>query len=392
MRATARRGLVRALLEWAASPDRDGYTPVDLVAREYNDRELQHVFDAGLAPLLHHAARDRLGALSPRWVEALKAAELMARFTHGAQRESAGQVVDVCAGLGAPVTLLKGISIAYQCYPAPHLRPMGDVDVLLSVRDASRVESALLDLGYAHNSDWIGGEDEPHGAPLRDPHRDVWIEPHTALFPRDAPINGGLLFSPGAVAGKSIATTFHEQPVLRLSDELQLAYIACYWLRDIVRNGTHPTFAIPLFDALFLLRTSAQTLDWDALLASLDSELAVASLHLLLAHVRTYGFDEMLAPILPRLAARQRILGAAELRIMHRLLDASLVEGRRFMGAFGERHKMIESTVLDTLLTPDAFVRKLAVLPWNLVFPPRVPERYSLRFHKGRMARFFRGG
>jgi hypothetical protein len=185
---------------------------------------------------------------------------------------------------------------------------------------------------------------------------------------------------------------FDERPVLRLTDELQLAYIASYWLRDIARNGTHPTFLMPLFDAIFLLRSSAHALDWDALLASLDNELAAASLYLLLVEASTHGFDETLAPILPRLAARQRIFGAAELRIMHGMLDDCLIEGRRFMGAFGERHPRIETTVLDTLLTPAPFVRKLAVLPWNLVFPPSVPQRYSLRFHTRRMVRFFRGG
>ncbi|MFO1303207.1 MAG: nucleotidyltransferase family protein [Burkholderiales bacterium] len=387
------RGLMRALLGWAAggrfSLEAGRFEGEDA---DRGDRQLRHVVDAGLAPLAYHAARDQLQTLPSCWVEILKAADVTARFTHAARRETAVQVIDTCRGLGIDVTLLKGISIEDQCYPVPHLRPMGDVDLLLPARDAARIESALLDLGYARKPDWIDGEGEPHGAPLRDPHRDVWIEPHTALFHRDAPVNAGRLFGPETVASMSIASTFNERPVQRLRDELQLAYIACYWLRDITNNGTHPTFVIPLVDALLLLRSSARTLDWDALLGSIDNDLAAASLYLLLAEASAHGCEEVLAPVLPRLAARQRILGAAELRVLHRMLDASLVDGKPFMGAFGRRHPMIETTLLDTLLTPEAFIRKVAKLPWNFVFPPRAPERYSLRYQAARMARFVRGG
>ena len=51
---------------------------------------------------------------------------------------------------------------------------------------------------------------------------------------------------------------------------------------------------------------------------------------------------------------------------------------------------MVESTVWDTLLVPAPFVRKLLCLPWNLVFPPRVPERYRLDYHIGRVVKLFR--
>ena len=384
------RGLLNALFAWAASGHDARENGLGSLVRECNDREVDHVVAAGLGPLLRYAVGEELETCSMDRRGALKAAEITARFTYGAQRESAVQVVDVCARLGVPVTLLKGVSIADQCYPAPHLRPMSDVDVLVPARDALRVESALVDAGYVRKPDWTDGDGEPHGAPLRDPRRDVWIEPHTALFHRDAPVNAGALFCPASVTSRSAASTFEERPVLRLSAELQLAYIACYWLRDITRNGMHPTFVVPLFDTLFLLESSARTLDWEGLLGSLDNELAAASLYLLLARAKAYGFDETLAPVLPRLAARQRIFGAAELWVMDRMLDACLVEGKRFLGAFGAKHPMIESSALDTLQMPMPFVRKIAMLPWNLVFPPRVPERYRVRYHAARMARFFR--
>lgn len=391
-RSATRRGLTRALLAWAAGVHPAGEAGQCLdVEGEIDDRQLRHIVDAGLAPLLHHAAHDRLEIIPARWHDVLKGAELTARFVHGALCDSATQVIDVCRDVGAPVTLLKGISVSDQYYPAPHLRPMGDVDLLLSERDCPVVESVLLRKGYTRMANFHVGEGEPHGAPLLDPQRSVWIEPHTALFHMNAHVNANSLFAPVNVARRSIASTFHGRPVLRLSDELQLAYIASYWLRDISRNRMHPSFLVPLLDALFLLNASAESLDWDGLLDSLDNEMAIASLYVLLVQVKQYGFDDHISPVLPRLAAMQRIVGAAELRIMGSLLDACLVDGKQFMGSFGGRHPMIESTIVDTLLTSNLFARKVLALPWNFVFPPRVPERYSAGYQAGRIARLLRG-
>jgi hypothetical protein len=358
---------------------------------EVDDPQLQYIVDAGLAPLLHHAMRDGLAVVPARWHDDLKSAELTARFTYSALCDGANQVIDLCRDIGVPVTLLKGISISDQCYPVPHLRPMGDVDVLLPERDCRSIESTLLGRGYTPMADFVMSEGAPHGAPLCDSHGRVWVELHTALFHKDASVNANSLFSPASVASRSVASTFHGRSVLRLSDELQLVYIACYWLRDMAHNGAHPSLLIPLIDALYLLRRSARSLDWDGLLESLDNEMAIASLYLLLVQVRRYGFDENISPVLPRLAVRQGIIGAADLKVMNSLLDACLVDGRRFLGSFGDRHPMIESTVMDTLLTSGPFARKLLSLPWNLVFPPRVPDRYSVGYHTGRIVRLLRG-
>ncbi|MFO1311045.1 MAG: nucleotidyltransferase family protein [Burkholderiales bacterium] len=390
----SRRGLARALLAWVAQSFNDGGQDraLALGPGDAGDHDLAHILDTGLAPLLHHAVRDRPGVVPGHWREVLTSAELTARFAHQALRDSAADLIDVCRSAGVEVTLLKGISIADPCYPAPHLRPMGDVDVLLSERDCATVRSALLDLGYAPMEGWRDEGGEPHGAPLCDPRRRVWVEPHTALFHRDARVNDSLLFTPAHLARSSVASTFDGRPVLRLSDELQLTYIACYWLRDVSRNGVHPTYLIPLLDALLLLKASGRALDWDRLIGDLDNELAAASLCVLLNEVRRFAFEDVLAPVIPRIAARQRILGDLDLRVLHRIVDACLLEGRRFMGSVGARHPMIERTVMDTLLVPGPFARKLAALPWNLVFPPRDPERYSLRYHRMRVARLLRGG
>jgi hypothetical protein len=388
-RSTPHRGIAAALLAWAAGAHGDGRTLAN-ESPEDAARQLQHAVDAGLAPLLHHAARHGLEGIPADWHDVLKGAEMTARFTHAALRESASHVIDVCSEVGAPVTLLKGISISDQYYPAPHLRAMGDVDVLVPDRDFAQVESRLIALGYVPQPGFETGEGEPHGAPLFDPRRRVWVELHTALFHQDAPVNANALFRADNVARRSVASRFDGRSILRLCDELQLVYIASYWLRDLTRNRMHPALLIPLFDAIFLLRASGRTLDWDALIESLDNEIATASLYLLLVQLRKYGFDEGLAAVVPRLAARQRIVGDSELRILNFLLETFLVDGKKFMGSFGRRHPMIESVVMDTLLARGAFAGKVLSLPWNVFFPPRVPERYSVGYQTARIARLLK--
>ena len=352
---------------------------------------MQHVVEAGLGALLHHATRDCLGRAPPAWRDALKSAELTAQVITGNLRDTADEIVDACQALAVAVTLLKGISISDQHYPAPHLRPMGDIDILVPERDSQLVESAILRLGYIPMSGFQLDEDSYHGVPLFHPERAVWVEVHTGLFPNTSRLRRNGLFGPANVAAHSITSSYDGRPVFRLTDELQLVYIASYWLRDVSMHGVHPSFVIPLLDAIYLLKASRQTLDWDGLLGWLDNDMATASLYIMLAYLYRCGLDESASPILSRLASRQNIIGARELRIIDVMLDTYLLGGRKFMGSFGDRHPMIEPTVWHSLLAPGPYAGKLVSLPWNLVFPPWIEDRYSMRYQRGRFARLLRG-
>ena len=78
------------------------------------------------------------------------------------------------------------------------------------------------------------------------------------------------------------------------------------------------------------------------------------------------------------------------MRIIDFMLETYLVGGRTFMGSFGDRHPMIESTVWNTLLAPGSLAGKLLSLPWNLVFPPWIHDRYHLGYQMGRITRLLR--
>ena len=62
--------------------------------------------------------------------------------------------------------------------------------------------------------------------------------------------------------------------------------------------------------------------------------------------------------------------------------------GRPFTRWFNDWHATI---VLNTMLAPGSHAAKLLSLPWNLAFPPPIPDRYSMRYQLGRIARLLRG-
>ncbi|MEP6942065.1 MAG: nucleotidyltransferase family protein [Betaproteobacteria bacterium] len=373
------------LLRYAAA--RPGATGAVTRSKVDLDRQFQHLRDAGLAPLLQCAVSEGALTVPVEWSELLLAESLTAQVRHGALIDAAKDVVDVCDRLGVPVTLLKGISISDQFYPAPYLRPMGDVDVLVAAAERSRVEAALIALGYRQHANPDQHPAAHHGAPLFDPRRRVLIEVHSALFPGDDALLQNTLFSLTNVSMHSIASMFHGRSVRRLDGELQLAYLASSWLRNLSRNGFHATLVPPLFDAVYMLRAGGTSLRWDTAFEWLDNELARCALYLMLRYVDRLELDDSARPILPRLLASQKRVGPVELRIIDSMMDSYLVGGAAFTRLFNPWHSTI---VLNALLEPRPSVVKLGLIARNIAFPPGIEGARTLAYQLGRIARFLR--
>jgi len=312
---------------------------------EVDEREIQWIVEGGLGPLLYRATRDNVDRAPVTWRDALLSADLSAQVRHAGVIDTANEVIDLCRDIGTRVTLLKGISISDQYYPAAHLRPMGDIDILVPGDVRESVESALLLHDYRPRPDYEVVEGAHHGIPLCHPRTHVWVEIHTALFPETEDRYCGQLFKPAHVAAHSVDSTFHGRSVNRLSDELQLVYIAYSWMRDLTNHKIHPSFLASLFDAVYLLKASRATLDWNGLVDWLCGDMPVASLYVTLGYLARHGATQPAPSTLSRLASRQSIVGPLQLRLIHTMLDRYLIGGR----------------------------------PWQLVLPPPVPGRYSLR-------------
>lgn len=339
--------LALELLRYAATDSASN--PADeLVSplHEVDDRQIRWVIDGGWGPLLYRATRGNDDRVPAAWRDVLLSAELTAEIRHGNLIDTACEVIDACHDIATPVTLLKGISISDQYYPAAHLRPMADIDILVPVQACQSVESALLCRGYIRRPDYEPGEGAHHGVPLLHAERRVWVEVHTALFPEHEELLSDRLFRLSQLADQSIASTFHGKAVYRLTDELQLVYIAASWIRDLTLSKIHPSFVTSLLDAVYLLRASRQTLDWESLFGWLDNTMAMASLHVLLTYLSRHELVGLSSPpIISHLTASQNLVGGLGMRIIHATLDHYLLGGRS----------------------------------WNLALPPPVPGRYNVR-------------
>jgi len=197
-------------------------------------------------------------------------------------------------------------------------------------------------------------------------------------------LGNDVLFGPARIAARSVGSTFQGRRVHRLRDELQLAYIASSWVRDLSSTGIHPSLVLSLLDAVYLLRSSRDSFDWEKLVVDLEeSELAAASVYLMLAYLCRHGLAACEARVLSRIASRQRIVGAWERWIIEILLDSHLGGGLLAPVVSG----WTTLIVLNTLLERGSRLRKLFALPWNIVFPPFLQDRYTIGFHARRFAR-----
>ena len=322
--------------------------PQDAAARDVrllegvDDREIQWALDAGLGPLLYRASRD---SVLVDWRDALLSADLTARVRHGNLVDTAKEVVDICQEMQICPTLLKGISISDQHYPVAHLRPMGDIDVLIPADSYGSVEAALLRRGYLRKPDFRVSRGARHGVPLAHPERRTWVELHTALFDDDSLVDS--VFRISNVTAQCVPSTFHGRRVYRLANELQLLYIASCWIGDLARYDIeiHPSCVPPLLDVLFLLKASRKELDHSRLAVGAGSETALASLYVMLAYLARHGLDQESHRLSRVLASGQRIVGPLQLEIIHAVLDRYLIGGRL----------------------------------WNVPLPLPVPGRYSAR-------------
>jgi hypothetical protein len=322
-----------------------------------DERQFRWAMDGGLGPLLHRAAALHIEAIPAAWREALLAADLTARVRHGSLIDTTLDILAVGERLGIEVTLLKGISVSEQFYPAAHLRPMSDVDVLIPATAYARLEAGLLERGYGRlpYSDLAGHH---HGAPLRHRRRRTVVELHTALFPQSAPLHGHV-FGRVHVETQTRVAPYHGRPARRLSDELQLVYIAASWFNDMTKGRFHPSFLASLFDGVFLMKACGRALDWNGLPDWIDNDMVKASLYAMLSYLPRFGVEPAPPAMLARLADNRGRVGPIQRRLIHAALDRYLIGARA----------------------------------WPFPWPPPVPGRYSplYQFEKRILGRLHEG-
>jgi len=318
------------LLLRAAAEDR-----TDLALGDFRAEQIRWAVDSGLGPLLRRATTGDLDARkSPLW-PLVESADLTARVMAGERLDAAAELIRACEGRTPPLTLLKGISICEQVYPEPHLRFMGDIDVLAESTGAPIVEACLLDLGYQRRSKYPSEfyETHHHLTPLFHPHTRVWVEIHRGLFPVHSRVGAERAFGLANVAAELRPSTFRTRPVNRLSDELQVVYIASHWAFGLRRVGG----IVGMLDLIYLLGRG-RALRWQRIFDWLDGSLASTYVYVLLSYLSGRRLIALAPDVLGELFARQRSFGHANLKVLHTLLDRYVTEGREFGALVSERN------------------------------------------------------
>src|SRR5262249_40562406 len=231
-----------------------------------------------------------------------------------------------------------------------HLRPMRDIDFLVAEADLPTVESLLLKLGYSrpYQRPLRAGDKLHHGSPFFHRQRGIWVEVHWGLFSSLSKFGTEKVFRSEHFTTQFRPSTFQGREVTRLSDELQLVYIASHWNRDY--NIVDVLGAmIAMLDIIYLLENSKGTLHWERILDWLHSSAAALPLYLLLTYLRRCHLIEVAPEVLRELSCRQRSLGKLSLLLTHALIDRYLVDGRS-PGPIRSLRNL--SLLWDTLLLP----------------------------------------
>ena len=281
------------------------------------------------------------------------------------QIEATAEIVDAC-GARVVVTLLKGISLSDRDYPAPYLRPMRDIDLLVPEGAVCEVQQTLLGLGYREHPEERVESYGHHAVPLVHPRTGIWVEVHHRLFPPDLGLPGVDPFRPDRVNARIRPSTFTGRLVNRLTDDLQVVYTASHWALSPSRiyNGGG---VVAMLDLIHLLKRRGFL--WDDVMALVEGSVASAHLYLLLGYLHRSGLVDVPPGTIEHLARMQPCLNSVGGRLLHGILDQYVVDGREYRGL--ARPGTVDIT-WRALLGPGPPMRNLARVPWAILDWARV--------------------
>jgi len=338
----------------------------DLTLTTMKTDQVHWAVESGFGPLLWYTTHAAAGTTaSPLW-PLIYGTDLAARLLTAEQFEAMSEILEACQGRTPPVTLLKGISIGAQYYPAPHLRLMRDLDVLVDESALPVLESVLSALGYRQQSHLPSTfyATHHHSSPFVHPVRGLWIEIHRGLFPSSSCLGMDQLFRRETLDQQRQLSVFQDHEVFRLSPEWQLAYIAAHWASEFPRIGV-----VALLDVIYLLRQTAGTLNWARLLDWLEGSAATAPLYLLLSYLDANQVVDLPPDILHNLSLRQSVLGPVGLTLMRRLLDGYLLTGPP-TGLVLNAYRL--EILWQSLLAPGSPRGNLLRVPWHWLVASRL--------------------
>jgi hypothetical protein len=231
-------------------------------------------FLTGTGPLLGHY--NKHGSLDVS--DAL--ADVLARHLgHGRLRvdriaHGVAPALDQLVAAGVTPTVIKGFHTAHCYFPEPGLRPMADVDLVVSPDEVPQAEAALRAAGFTpspvvanpYKRDWYPADDDERIWSLeRFDSRDGWkLELHDGANFGELP-SFGLRLNAGASSGAPWSV--NGVPVRTPRQPWLTVILATHLSAEL-----HARCLLRVVELVFVIRRDRQDglLDWDALEAALD--------------------------------------------------------------------------------------------------------------------------
>lgn len=139
----------------------------------------------GLSPLLYHHSQQVSCQFPPHFKRLLQSLYLRNRQANALRLNAVAEILTWFAAADIQVMTVKGIALCHFLYTEPGLRPMRDIDLLVSEKDLTVAQEILLTYGYLPAEKHDIPEDYYHLPPLVKTIAGlpVTIELHRSLFP-----------------------------------------------------------------------------------------------------------------------------------------------------------------------------------------------------------------
>lgn len=204
----------------------------------------------GLAPLIYAHLRQAQAEIPPSVRRTLAAISVRQERAAQIQTEALAQILDSFDRAGVTAFVLKGGALAHSVYPAPGLRPMYDLDLLVRTADAQQAMALLQRL------DFLPTGSSPHETGGFHQHlppavrtvdgQQIVVEIHTNLFQQNQPFLPSATFEELAersvafqLGGHSARTLGWEEMLWHLyrhafCNTLRWSHLRLIWVADVV--------------------------------------------------------------------------------------------------------------------------------------------------------------
>jgi hypothetical protein len=214
----------------------------------------------GVAPLVNAHLSSHVEEVPLFFMRGLRFLCLRHRQANAAFMQGLYEVLSLLADAGISSLVLKGAALCHTVYPEIALRPMRDIDLLLSEEDVYHGHELLLNNGFQQSCEQLP-EDYYHLQPLIQEVNGlrVCVELHRGLFPNEPPYYTPLPFAELYRRARPFAV--HGLDALTLADEDML------W--HLYQHGFHaplsyePFRLISAADIVSLVEDRVEALDWD---------------------------------------------------------------------------------------------------------------------------------